>query len=94
MPESDPLPGLRASAIARFRGMMARMTLVSLVTAAIAVAIVAAGDPGLHIHMLIATGLGVFLTVLLAAALMNLIFLSSSSGHDSEAAQSRKKDSE
>ena len=94
MPRPDPLSSLRASAIARFRRIMTRMALVSLLTAFIAVAIVAAGDPGLHVHMLIATGLGVFLTVLLGTALMSLVFLSSSSGHDSEAAQSQKKDEE
>lgn len=33
-------------------------------------------------HMMIATGLGVFVSVLLAAALMGLVFLSAGSGHD------------
>jgi len=94
MPRPDPLPSPRASAIARFRRIMTRMALASLITAVIAVAIVAVGDPGLHVHMLIATGFGVFLTVLLGTALMSLVFLSSSSGHDNEAAQSRKKDEE
>ena len=94
MPETDPPPSLSPSAIARFRRIMTIMALVSLVTAAIAVAIVAAGDPGVHIHMLIATGLGVFLTVLLGTALMSLGFLSASSGHDSDAAQSHTKDPE
>ena len=92
MPAPDPLPTPRKSAVLRFRRIMARMAIVSLVTAMIAVALVAWGDPGLHIHMLIATGLGVFLTVLLGTALMSLVFLSSSSGHDSEAAQSHNKD--
>ena len=73
---------------------MTRMAWISLITAAFAVAFVAAGDSGLHIHMLIATGLGVFITVLLGTALMSLAFLSASSGHDSEAAQSHKKDPE
>jgi len=90
----DPLPSPRASAIVHFRRIMNRMALVSLLTAIVAVALVAHGDPGLHIHMLIATGLGVFFTVLLGTALMSLVFLSNSSGHDSEAAQSQKKDSE
>lgn len=34
------------------------------------------------VHMAIATGLGVFFAVLLAAALMGLVFLSAGSGHD------------
>ena len=92
MPAPDPLPSPRNSAVVRFRRIMTRMAIVSLLVAAIAVVVVAWGDPGLHIHMLIATGLGVFLTVLLGTALMSLVFLSSSSGHDSEAAQSHNKD--
>ena len=34
------------------------------------------------IHMMIATSAGVFASVLLASALMGLVFLSSGSGHD------------
>jgi hypothetical protein len=92
MPAPDPLPTPRKSAVLRFRRIMTRMAIVSLVTATIAVVLVAWGDPGLHIHMLIATGLGVFLTVLLGTGLMSLVFLSSSSGHDRDAAQSHSKD--
>ena len=90
MPKPDPLPSPRASAIARFRRVMTWMVLVSLLAAIVAVAIVAAGDSSLHIHMLIATALGVFLTVLLGTALMGLVFLSNSSGHDARAAESTK----
>ena len=39
------------------------------------------GD-GLTIHMIIATSAGVGLSVLLGAALMGLVFLSSGTGHD------------
>ena len=34
------------------------------------------------IHMLIATSAGVFVSVMLASALMGLVFLSAGSGHD------------
>ena len=68
------------------------MALVSLLAAVVAVVIVARSDPGLHIHMLIATALGVGLTVLLGTALMSLAFLSASSGHDEDAAHPQKKD--
>jgi hypothetical protein len=61
------------------------MALFSILVAAIAVLLVARGDEGVHIHMLIATALGAGLSVLLAGALMSLAFLSSSSGHDDEA---------
>jgi hypothetical protein len=61
------------------------MALFSIVVAAIAVLLVARGDNGVHIHMLIATALGAGLSVLLAGALMSLVFLSANSGHDDEA---------
>jgi hypothetical protein len=69
----------------RFRRIMKWMALFSIAIAAIAVLLVARGDNGFHIHMLIATALGAGLSVLLAGALMSLVFLSSSSGHDDEA---------
>ena len=50
-----------------------------------AVVLVARGDPTSHIHMLIATALGIGLTMLLGTGLMTLAFLSSSSGHDEQA---------
>jgi hypothetical protein len=81
-PQPDPLPGPPNSMLLRFRRIMKWMALVSIVVAAIAVILVASGDEGVHIHMMIATALGVGLTVMLAAALMTLAFLSSSSGHD------------
>lgn len=58
------------------------LILLSVLVAAIAVLLVAKGDPTIHIHMLIATGLGVGLTMLLGTGLMTLVFISSSSGHD------------
>jgi hypothetical protein len=62
------------------------LALFSILIAAIAVVLVARGDPTIHVHMLIATALGIGLTVLLGTALMTLVFLSSSSGHDDAAA--------
>ncbi len=61
------------------------MALFSIAVAAIAVFLVSRGEEGLHIHMMIATALGAGLSVLLAGALMSLVFLSNSSGHDDEA---------
>ena len=86
MPHEDPVPDPRLSLLVRFRRIMRWMALFSIAIAALAVAIVARGDTGVHIHMLIATALGAGLTVLLATALMTLAFLSSKSGHDDEAA--------
>jgi len=62
------------------------MALFAIAAAAVAVVLVARGDDGTHVHMLIATALGAGLSVLLAGALMSLMFLSASSGHDEEAA--------
>jgi hypothetical protein len=69
----------------RFWRIFRLLALLSIVIAAIAVVLVARGDPATHVHMLIATALGVGLTVLLGTGLMTLVFLSSSSGHDEQA---------
>ncbi len=78
--------------LSRFRRIMKWMALAAIVVAAIAVLFVVSGDEGVHIHMMIATALGAGLTVLLAAALMTLVFLSSSSGHDEQAIGSSDRD--
>ena len=49
----------------QFRRIMKWMALFSIVVAAIAVLLVVRGDNGTHVHMLIATALGVGLSVLL-----------------------------
>ena len=85
MPRPDPIESPRLSVLRRFRRIMKWMALFSITVAAIAVLLVVRGDHGTHIHMLIATALGAGLSVLLAGALMSLVFLSSSSGHDDEA---------
>ena len=87
MPHPDPIPSPRLSVLRRFRRIMKWMALFSITVAAIAVLLVARGDTGTHVHMLIATALGAGLSVLLAGALMSLVFLSSSSGRDDEANQ-------
>ncbi len=70
----------------RFWRIFRLLALLAAVVAAIAVVLVGAGDPTLHINMLIATALGVFFTVLLGTTLMSLVFLSAESGHDEAAA--------
>ena len=94
MPEPDPIPSPRHSLMLRFWRIFRLLALLSIVIAAIAVFIVARGEPGLHVHMLVATALGVGLTVLLGTGLMTLVFLSSSSGHDEEATTRIRKDEE
>jgi hypothetical protein len=85
VPQPDPLPSPRHSMMRRFWRIFRLLALLSIIIAAIAVVLVARGDPATHVHMLIATALGVGLTVLLGTALMTLVFISSSSGHDDEA---------
>lgn len=74
----------------RFRRIMGLLALLSIVIAAIAVIFVASGEDPVGVHALIATALGAGLTVLLGTALMTLAFLSSSSGHDENAARGRE----
>lgn len=94
MPRPDPIPTPRASMLRKFRRAMKWLGLFSIVVAAIAVLLVAQGDEGVHIHMLIATALGVAFTVFLGTGLMVLTFLSSSSGHDEQVGTFDKKDQE
>jgi len=61
------------------------MALFSILVAGLAVLLVARGDSGAPVHMLVATALGAGLSVLLAGALMSLVFISNSSGHDEQA---------
>jgi hypothetical protein len=68
----------------RFWRIFRLLAVLSMLIAAIAVLLVARGDSTIHIHMLIATALGIGLTVLLGTGLMTLVFLSADSGHDDE----------
>ena len=84
MPHPDPVPPV--SIRRRFMRIMRVAAAFSIVIAALAVVLVSRGQATTHIHMIIATALGIGLTVLLATALMTLIFLSHRSGHDADAA--------
>ncbi|WP_349773280.1 hypothetical protein [Sphingomonas sp. KRR8] len=61
------------------------MSVAAIIAAVGAVYLVQRGESEIKIHVLIATALGAGLTVLLGAALMTLVFISSGSGHDEEA---------
>lgn len=80
-------PQMKIARLNRFRLMMKRMTWLSLIAALIAVAAVASGDAHPRIHVLIATAIGVFGTMLLGTFLMTLSFFSAASGHDADASQ-------
>ena len=63
----------------RLMRFMAAMTVLAVVGVLAAIHFTGAALP---IHFYIATGLGVLLTMMLASALMGLVFLSSGTGHD------------
>ena len=70
----------------RFWRIFRLLGLLSLVIAAIAVVLVTRGEGEVHASLVIATALGVGLTVLLGSSLMTLVFLSNDTGHDEAAA--------
>lgn len=76
-------PDTARPAWARYRRLMLGMAGVSLlaVIGALVFLRLSLGS-GLTIHMIIATSAGIGLSVLLGAALMGLVFLSSGTGHD------------
>ena len=91
VPAPDPIPPLHP--IKRsFLRIMRLGALFSIISAAIAVLLVAKGDTTVRIHMLIATALGVGLSVLLGVALMSLLFLSNRMDQDDEASNHHKKE--
>ena len=94
MPQPDPVPTPTNSMMRRFWRIFRLLALLSIVIAAIAVVLVARGDPTIHVHMMIATALGIGLTVLVGTGLMTLVFISNSSGHDEAAARSAEETDE
>lgn len=85
MPRPDPVPTPRGPALRRFARIMRWMALLAIGLALTAVWLVARDDAQPHIHMTIATAVGVGLTVLLATGLISLSYLSRLSGHDDQA---------
>jgi hypothetical protein len=70
----------------RFWRIFRLLVALSVVIAAIAVALVTRGAGEVHASLIIATAAGIGFTVLLGTSLMTLAFLSSESGHDQAAA--------
>lgn len=71
---------------------MSWMGLAAAVAVALALLYLWISGAPFSIHLVIATALGVGLTVLLGTGLMGLVFLSSISGHDDSAARSGDED--
>lgn len=88
-----PDPGTPLGLLKRqFIKIMRWAALFSVAVAGLAVVLVAQGDSTIRVHMLIATALGVGLSVLLGIALMTLVFLSNRMGQDASAADHKQKD--
>ena len=94
MPQQDPIPSPRQSTKRRFWRIFRVLVLLAFLIAAIAVILVSRGDPAFHVHMMIATGAGIFMTVLVGTGLMTLVFISNSSGHDEAAAHFHEENDE
>ncbi|MFL6739452.1 MAG: hypothetical protein ACJ8FC_01715 [Sphingomicrobium sp.] len=90
MPSPDPVSPLGPLKL-QFLRIMRWAVLFSIAIAAVAVALVAQGDSEIRVHMLVATALGVGLSVLLGIALMTLVFLSNRMGQDADAADHKQK---
>jgi uncharacterized protein (DUF2062 family) len=96
MPRHDPIPAQRDPrqlerqhrAWLRYKKIMRWMALASVLAVVAALAFLKLTGTPMPLHLVIATSLGVGLTVLLGTALMGLVFLSDSGGHD-EAASGR-----
>ncbi len=84
---TDPKPDLDDPDYARFawgryKRLMAWMPLAAALAVVASLVWLRIYAGPMPIHMIIATIAGVFFTVMLGAALMGLVFLSSGSGHD------------
>jgi hypothetical protein len=67
---------------ARYRSIMKGMAAFSTVVVAVALSVLYWQIGFVSIHLYIASALGIWLTIMLMAALMGLVFLSSGTGHD------------
>ncbi len=75
-------PDYAAFAWARYRRLMRGMTLFSALAAAAVLAYLHYTEPYLPPLIMVMIFVGLLVTLLLTAALMGLVFLSSGSGHD------------
>jgi polyferredoxin len=93
MPESDNPPSKLAPHVwARYWRLMRWMALAAIAAVIVSLAWLARGGGLMTIHMIIATVAGVGVSVLLAAALMLLVFMSAGSGHDEDVARTSDAD--
>jgi len=89
MPRHDPIPSIptrRQDAWVRFKKLMWWMLGIAIVAIILALLYLRDSGAPMPLPMVLATIAGVGLSVLLGTALMGLVFLSNSSGHDEDAA--------
>jgi len=84
MPRRSPLddPTTAAHAWKRYKRLMKAMAALAIVVIAATLGGFSWSNDFLSIHFFIAVALGIGLTIMLTAALMGLLFLSSGTGHD------------
>lgn len=87
---SDPVTAARAWA--RFRWIMRWVIAAAILAVTAALFYLKADGSPLTATMIVATSAGVAFSVLLAGALMGLMFLSSGSGHDQDVADFEEED--
>ena len=75
-------PAQSAHAWKRYRRLLGWMGLLTLLVIAVALGVLYASGALVSIHFVIATALGIGVTMMLMAALMGLVFLSNGTGHD------------
>lgn len=75
-------PSVASFAWARYKRLMRWMAFAAFTSSTAAIAILYARNPDASVHLFIAAAGGVFVSVLLGAALMGLVFLSAGTGHD------------
>ena len=94
MSRKSPLddPEKAAFAWARYRRIMKGMLALTILTVGAAMLVIYLGGNSVSIHFYIATALGIGFTMLLAGALMGLVFLSSGTGHDDSVSDDFRND--
>jgi uncharacterized membrane protein YbhN (UPF0104 family) len=85
-------PRFAAFAWARYKRLMRWMTTITLAVIVAAVVLLYWTNGFVSIHFYIATALGIGFAMLLMAALMGLVFLSSGTGHDDAIADPAEED--
>jgi hypothetical protein len=93
-PRPSPLdePNQAAHAWKRYRRLLRWMGLLTVLVIAVALAVLYSAGALVSIHVVIATVLGIGVTMMLMAALMGLVFLSSGTGHDESIADPLNED--